>query len=70
MTFESHEVIRERERQGTARLAAVTPVANGLIDAVRARDRYWVGDVLERVTAGEVDCQALLVCLAAKAGAR
>lgn len=57
----------QREVEGTARLSAVTPIANGLIDAVRSRDRQWVADVCEQVKAGRVDCDALLVCLAAKA---
>lgn len=68
MTFETFKPAAIREREGAARLASVTPVANGLIDAVRARDRRWVADVCKQVAAGHIDRDALLVCLAAKAG--
>lgn len=51
-----------------ARLVSVTPVANGLIDAVRSRDKKWIADVCKQVSAGRVDLDALLVCLADKAG--
>jgi len=50
-----------------ARLAAVTPIANGLIDAVRTYDKRWVAEVCANVHAGKVDLDALLVCLASKA---
>lgn len=50
-----------------ARLAQITPVANGLIDAVRARDARWVSSVCDSVRSGRVDWEALIVCLAAKA---
>lgn len=52
---------------GDSRLVAVTPVANGLIDAIRSRDQRWIADVCKQVAAGRVDLDALLVCLAAKA---
>lgn len=66
------EVFTERmpaqAKAGEARLAAVTPVANGLIDAVRAHDARWIADVCKLVASGRVDRDALIVCLAAKAG--
>lgn len=55
---------------GDVRLARVIPVADGLIDAVRARDRRWVESVCMSVVAGKVDWEALIVCLAARAAER
>lgn len=55
---------------GDARLAKVDPVAVGLIDAVRERDKWWIAAVCRKVAAGQVDVDALIVCLAAKAASR
>ncbi|WP_156316596.1 hypothetical protein [Leucobacter japonicus] len=49
------------------RLQAVTPVARGLIDAVRDGDRSWVASVCQSVESGVVDWRALLVALAGEA---
>lgn len=49
------------------RLAAVTPAARGLIEAVREGDKSWVAAVCKSVEKGCVDWRALLVALAGEA---
>lgn len=52
---------------GDVRLRSVGPVAEGLIDAVKTRDKGWIRAVCESAESGRIDLPALLVCLAAKA---
>lgn len=49
------------------RLEQVTPVARGLIEAVREGDGAWIRSVCRSIENGSVDWQALLVALAGEA---